>query len=191
MAAALQHDIEIRRGATFVLPVRWETEPWLYGAITSIAQRAPVSITSAAHTIPDGWNVAVVDAKGLTQLNAKSNPPKASDMHRATVVSATQIEFNAISSASFGKHTASTGYLAWRTPQSLVGHTARMQIKDRIGGTVLIAEAFDVHVPKGYVYFAMAFSLGVESINIRMRTARARKLAQAEPVKLRKDIPGE
>ena len=58
-------------------------------------------------------------------------------------------------------------------------------------GTVLVAEAFDVHVPKGYVYFAMAFSLGVESINIRMRTARARKLAQPEPVKLRKDIPGE
>ena len=117
MAAALQHDIELRRGATFVLPVRWETEPWLYAAISSIEQRAPVSITSAAHTIPDGWNVAVVDAKGLTQLNAKSNPPKASDMHRATVVSATQIEFNAISSASFGKHTSSTGYLAWRTPQ--------------------------------------------------------------------------
>ena len=137
MAAALQHDIEIRRGATFVLPVRWETEPWLYAAITSISLTAPASITSAAHTIPDGWNVAVVDAKGLTQLNAKSNPPKASDMHRATVVSATQIEFNAISSASFGKHTASTGYLAWRTPQSLLGHTARMQIKDRIGGTVL------------------------------------------------------
>lgn len=139
MTASLQHDIELRRGATFVLPVRWETEPWLYGAITSIAQRAPVSITSAAHTIPDGWNVAVVDAKGLTQLNAKSNPPKASDMHRATVVSATQIEFNDISSASFGKHTAGTGYLAWRTPQSLLGHTARMQIKDRIGGTVLVS----------------------------------------------------
>ena len=137
MPAALQHDIEIRRGATFVLPVRWETEPWLYAAISSISLTAPASITSAAHTIPDGWNVAVVDAKGLTQLNAKSNPPKASDMRRATVVSATQIEFNAISSASFGKHTAGTGYLAWRTPQSLLGHTARMQIKDRIGGTVL------------------------------------------------------
>lgn len=136
MTAALQHDIELRRGATFVLPVRWETEPWLYAAITSIAQRAPVSITSAAHTIPDGWNVAVVDARGLTQLNAKSNPPKASDMHRATVVSATQIEFNGTSAAAFGKHTPGTGYLAWRTPQSLLGHTARMQIKDRIGGTV-------------------------------------------------------
>nr|WP_298146677.1 TerC family protein [uncultured Pseudomonas sp.] len=55
-------------------------------------------------------------------------------------------------------------------------------------GTVLIAEAFDVHVPKGYVYFAMAFSLAVEAINIRMRGARARKLGQ-EPVQLRKDLP--
>lgn len=55
-------------------------------------------------------------------------------------------------------------------------------------GTVLIAEAFEVHVPKGYVYFAMAFSLGVEALNIRMRIARGRK---EEAVKLRKDIPGE
>jgi predicted tellurium resistance membrane protein TerC len=56
-------------------------------------------------------------------------------------------------------------------------------------GTVLIAEAFEVHVPKGYVYFAMAFSLGVEALNIRMRLARGRK--EIEPVKLRKDIPGQ
>ncbi|WP_435370028.1 TerC family protein, partial [Acinetobacter baumannii] len=41
-------------------------------------------------------------------------------------------------------------------------------------GTVLIAEAFEVHVPKGYVYFAMAFSLAVEALNIRMRGAAAR-----------------
>jgi predicted tellurium resistance membrane protein TerC len=36
-------------------------------------------------------------------------------------------------------------------------------------GVVLVAEGFDHHVPKGYVYFAMAFSLGVEMLNIRMR----------------------
>ncbi|XEG72610.1 TerC family protein [Pseudomonas sp. abacavir_1] len=56
-------------------------------------------------------------------------------------------------------------------------------------GTVLIAEAFEVHVPKGYVYFAMAFSLAVEALNIRMRTARGRK--PVEPVQLRRDIPGQ
>ncbi|MGL4629644.1 MAG: TerC family protein [Leadbetterella sp.] len=36
-------------------------------------------------------------------------------------------------------------------------------------GTMLIAEAFHVHVPKGYVYFAMAFSFLVEVLNIRYR----------------------
>ncbi len=54
-------------------------------------------------------------------------------------------------------------------------------------GTLLIAEAFGAHVPKGYVYFAMAFSLGVEALNIRMRKAMKRKLK--EPVKLNKDLP--
>ncbi|WP_372797918.1 TerC family protein [Litorivivens sp.] len=36
-------------------------------------------------------------------------------------------------------------------------------------GVTLIAEGFDVHVPKGYVYFAMAFSVSVELLNIRLR----------------------
>ncbi|PNG14147.1 TerC family protein [Stutzerimonas stutzeri] len=54
-------------------------------------------------------------------------------------------------------------------------------------GTLLIAEAFGAHVPKGYVYFAMAFSLAVEALNIRMRKAMKRKLK--EPLKLGKDLP--
>ncbi|MEO8249687.1 MAG: TerC family protein [Burkholderiales bacterium] len=36
-------------------------------------------------------------------------------------------------------------------------------------GVVLIADGFGHHVPKGYIYFAMAFSLGVEMLNIRLR----------------------
>lgn len=43
-------------------------------------------------------------------------------------------------------------------------------------GVVLIAEGFDHHVPKGYVYFAMAFSLGVELLNIRMRKRASRQV---------------
>jgi predicted tellurium resistance membrane protein TerC len=39
-------------------------------------------------------------------------------------------------------------------------------------GMALTAEAFDVHVPKGYIYVAMAFSLGVEMLNIRARKKR-------------------
>jgi predicted tellurium resistance membrane protein TerC len=52
-------------------------------------------------------------------------------------------------------------------------------------GVTLMAEGFGTHVPKGYIYFAMAFSFAVEMINIRLR-----KRMQA-PVKLRKDMPGD
>lgn len=41
-------------------------------------------------------------------------------------------------------------------------------------GVVLIADGFDHHVPKGYVYFAMAFSVFVEMLNLRMRKRVAR-----------------
>jgi len=49
-------------------------------------------------------------------------------------------------------------------------------------GVTLMVEGFHVHVPKGYIYFAMAFSVTVEMINIRMRKK------QTAPVKLHKKI---
>ena len=53
-------------------------------------------------------------------------------------------------------------------------------------GVVLVAEGFGQHVPKGYVYFGMAFSLGVEMLNIRMRKS------SKKPVKLHAPhVPGE
>ena len=44
-------------------------------------------------------------------------------------------------------------------------------------GASLVAESFDTHIPKGYIYFAMAFSLFVETINLRVRR-------KSEPVHL-------
>lgn len=43
-------------------------------------------------------------------------------------------------------------------------------------GVTLIVEGFDVHVPKGYIYFAMAFSVSVEFLNLRMRRKKAIRL---------------
>jgi predicted tellurium resistance membrane protein TerC len=39
-------------------------------------------------------------------------------------------------------------------------------------GIALIAEGLDQHIPKGYIYFAMAFSLGVELLNLRARRTK-------------------
>ncbi len=41
-------------------------------------------------------------------------------------------------------------------------------------GVTLVAEGLDFHVPKGYIYFAMAFSVAVEMLNIRVRDRRVR-----------------
>src|SRR5437762_8750440 len=40
-------------------------------------------------------------------------------------------------------------------------------------GCALVAEGFHKEIPKGYIYFAMAFSVGVESLNLRLRSKRA------------------
>ncbi|CAN5300930.1 TerC family protein [soil metagenome] len=48
-------------------------------------------------------------------------------------------------------------------------------------GFALLLEGFDQHVPKGYIYFAMGFSVLVEFLNIR---ARRRREARSEPVEL-------
>jgi len=53
-------------------------------------------------------------------------------------------------------------------------------------GVVLVAEGFGHHVPKGYVYFAMAFSLAVEMLNIRLRKKSARAVQLNPP-----HIPGD
>lgn len=50
-------------------------------------------------------------------------------------------------------------------------------------GTALIAEGLEFHVPRGYIYFAMAFSVSVELLNLRMRR-------RAAPVKLHKPLRG-
>jgi predicted tellurium resistance membrane protein TerC len=45
-------------------------------------------------------------------------------------------------------------------------------------GLSLIGEGFDMHIPKGYIYFAMGFSVFVEMINLRMRKGTPVKLHQ-------------
>ena len=51
-------------------------------------------------------------------------------------------------------------------------------------GMALVGEGVDLHIPKGYIYFAMAFSVAVEMLNIRVRK-------RLEPVKLRKRLEEE
>jgi predicted tellurium resistance membrane protein TerC len=53
-------------------------------------------------------------------------------------------------------------------------------------GIALVGEGIGFHIPKGYIYFGMAFSVAVEMLNIRVRKRQA-----PEPVKLRKKMEDE
>jgi predicted tellurium resistance membrane protein TerC len=50
-------------------------------------------------------------------------------------------------------------------------------------GVALIGEGFELHIPKGYIYFAMAFAVAVEMLNLRLRKKR-------DPIRLRKELEG-
>lgn len=52
-------------------------------------------------------------------------------------------------------------------------------------GFSLIVEGLHQHIPKGYIYFAMAFSVFVEMLNLKLRKKKT------EPIKLRQEIPGD
>ena len=56
-------------------------------------------------------------------------------------------------------------------------------------GVTLMAEGFGVYFPKGYIYFAMAFAFGVETLNIRVRKRRAPEVVRLRKAQLADLLP--
>lgn len=139
---ATTQDLTIQQGKTFSLVVRWETEPVIRKPITaiSLASGAP-RLSVVAHGIPSGWRSYVTRVEGMKQINAANNPPRETDFHPATVVDGGTVELNDIDPVDDNGRVWSAytggGFLCWNTPVDLTGYTARMTIKDKIGGTVL------------------------------------------------------
>lgn len=136
--AARRLNLVVRQGETFQRVVRWEMLPLIYKAITGIANNAPVQITAPSHGIPDGWRAVVKDAGGMDEINVRNWPARSSDFHRVAVESSSVINFNDVSAVNFDPYT-SGGYIVYYTPVPLIGFSARMKIRDRVGGTELVS----------------------------------------------------
>jgi len=131
-------EILIQRGSTFEMEVFWANDGDITRkAITaiSLATGAP-RLTIANHGIPDGWPAAVIKAGGMKQINAENSPPRGKDFHTVKVIDTNTIEFNDMDSTGFSAYTTG-GFVWFKTPVNFAGYTARMDIKDKIGGTVL------------------------------------------------------
>ncbi len=133
---AAETDFEILQGKTFTFAFRWASMPIRYAPIEDVPSETPLQVTSTAHGIPDGWPVAVVSTEGLTEVRAKHNPPRNNEYHTATLVDDDTIELNQINAAGY-EPWVSGGYIQFYSPADLDGLEARMQIRDRVGGTVL------------------------------------------------------
>ena len=140
MAATIDHTI--KQGKTFAFVLRWETEPIVRKAITGVSftSGAP-RITAVGHGAPDGWYCTLYGIKGPKQLNAANNPPRREDYHAAWVLSADEVELNEINPYDTQGNEwpayVSGGFLQYNTPMDMTGYTARMKIKNKVGGTVL------------------------------------------------------
>lgn len=117
--------------------MRWGAPPVLFKSITSVSNGAPAVVVAANHGLPDGWRVAFVSLKGMTQLNATNDPPKAKEHYSITVIDTNSFEVNGLNTADYKAHTAGSGYVRTNTPVSLAGYVARMKIKDKVGGVTL------------------------------------------------------
>ncbi len=133
-------DLVIRQGATFRRVVRVMSLPFVYKGITAIARTAPMSITAPAHGAPEGWPVAVVSVIGMDQANTEllNGKPRISAMEKATVTDVNTLALNGVNASEFDAY-ISGGYVQYYTPTNLTGASARMTIRDKIGGTSLIA----------------------------------------------------
>jgi hypothetical protein len=144
-------NLTIQQGKTYSTTLRWASEPYVYKPITSVANTAPVRLTVPAHGLPDGWRFAVSAVQGATGLNAKKSPPEAKEYYEATVIDENTVDINNVNGMLLGAY-KSGGVIQYLTPVDMTGMSARMQIKDKVGGTSLLtitSDAGDITINPG------------------------------------------
>jgi hypothetical protein len=133
MAAPAKVNLIIYQGSTFTEVLRWESSIKSYKSITNITNAAPAIISVTGHGVPDGWRVKIQNVLGMKEINSSDTYIK------AKVLTSDTIELNDINAAGYSTY-ISGGILEYNTPISLVGITARMQIRDKLESTSVLLE---------------------------------------------------
>lgn len=125
-------NLKIYQGSTFKEAIRWESAVKAYAPITAISKAAPMVVTSANHGIPVGWRVKITNVAGMTEVNS-------SNYITPTAVGVNTLTFADINSLGY-KDYISGGVIEYNTPNSLIGVTAKMQIKQKVDSTTFYDE---------------------------------------------------
>lgn len=117
--------LKITRGSTFADTLQWATDECRLVTAT-LNPNAPATLTATAHGIPDEW---IVSVEGHPRISE-------SDTFRIKVIDANTLSIPCLNASGFG--TARSVVLRFNAPVDLSGYSARMQIRDKVGGTVLL-----------------------------------------------------
>lgn len=142
---AANFDLSIYQGTTFSAEFRWAALPMLYLPITAVPETTPVQFTCPSHGLTNGWPVAVVSTNGLDELRAQNDPPRPNEYNPVTVIDPNTIELNQVNAAGMVPY-VSGGFIQAYSAVPLAGATALLEIKDRIGGTLLESLASPVGI---------------------------------------------
>lgn len=124
-----KHDLHIVQGSTLRDTLRLMQPRYEYRPITALGG-SPLRLT-VDHGLPGNWLAWV---EGVSNMQGVNRSPRERP-HRVTVIDADTLEINALSA--FGL-TPSGGQLIYKPPVDLAGATARMQIREQVGGAVLL-----------------------------------------------------
>jgi hypothetical protein len=156
-------DITIVKGKTFEFAYRYAEDELVYLSIVAMTSLAPVRLTITAHNIPDGWPIRIDCVKAPEELN--SDPDGDEPYYFAKFVDANTIELNTVN-ATCWKTYASGGLAVFRKPVDLTGYKARMWIKTRVGGDVLLKLDSDpATLPAGTIQIDTALSAFIPKLS--------------------------
>jgi hypothetical protein len=133
MAAPVKNNFKMYQGSTFSEVIRWESSTKVFKSITDITKAAPTVVTAIAHGIPVGWRALITDVGGMKEINSSTEYVYITNSTTDTVT------LGEVNAASYTAYTTG-GVISYNAPTSLVGYTARMQIRATIDATDFLFE---------------------------------------------------
>lgn len=135
MSTPAKVNFKMYQGSTFSEVLHWETNKKVYIPISSIPKAAPTVVTTTgAHSIPGVWRVRLENVGGMKEINSPDD-----EYYMGTATSNTTIELNAVNSLGFTAYTTG-GVIEYNQPVDLTGYTARMQLREKLDSTTVLAE---------------------------------------------------
>lgn len=136
--AAPTLDLVISQGKTLTLAMRLGLPELVYKPVSAIVQTAPARLTVPAHGLPSEWPVRIESAATPLELNTAGGQWK-----NALKIDANTIEFNEMN-LSAAKPLTGPAVMIYRRPRDITGWKFRMQIRDKVGGALLLDASSDV-----------------------------------------------